>query len=172
MWSKRCRRTCNRSMMIDMWATCVALHATRACGQKCERTWRHLACDPGHATSHVEHEGRFCSSEDQISSVQTSPRGYSLKIGPVQSSRQYWVSAKSSSINKLFIGIEHCETENLVMVLLLASHCFLKLKPLSQSWSRKWWARFSLVDHQGQVSHVDMTTPGESGRGPGHGDSY
>ncbi|KAF2611864.1 hypothetical protein F2Q70_00011549 [Brassica cretica] len=107
MWSKRCRRTCNRSMMIDMWATCVALHATRACGQKCERTWRHLACDPGHATSHVEHEGRFCSSEDQISSVQTSPRGYSLKIGPVQSSRQYWVSAKSSSINKLFIGIEH-----------------------------------------------------------------
>ncbi|KAF3589989.1 hypothetical protein F2Q69_00029047 [Brassica cretica] len=51
------------------------------------------------------------------------------------------------------------------------SHCFLKLVPLSQSWSGKWWARFSLVDHQGQVSHVDVTAPGESDRGPGHGES-
>ncbi|KAF3540035.1 hypothetical protein F2Q69_00022327 [Brassica cretica] len=50
-------------------------------------------------------------------------------------------------------------------------HCFLKLVPLSRSWSGKWWARFSLVDHQGRVSHVDVTAPGESDRGPGHGDS-
>ncbi|KAF3608954.1 hypothetical protein DY000_02047956 [Brassica cretica] len=50
-------------------------------------------------------------------------------------------------------------------------HCFLKLVPLSRSWSGKWLARFSLVDHQGRVSHVDVTAPGESDRGPGHGDS-
>ncbi|KAF2558231.1 hypothetical protein F2Q68_00015278 [Brassica cretica] len=51
----------------------------------------------------------------------------------------------------------------------LLGHCFLKLVPLSRSWSGKWWARFSLVDHQGRVSHVDVTAPGESDRGPGHG---
>ncbi|KAF3598554.1 hypothetical protein F2Q69_00035373 [Brassica cretica] len=27
------------------------------------------------------------------------------------------------------------------------------------------------LDHQGRVSHVDVTAPGESDRGPGHGDS-
>ncbi|KAF3557545.1 hypothetical protein F2Q69_00013738 [Brassica cretica] len=50
-------------------------------------------------------------------------------------------------------------------------HLFLKLVPLSRPRSGKWWARFSLVDHQGRVSHVDVTAPGESDRGPGHGDS-
>ncbi|KAF2560776.1 hypothetical protein F2Q70_00015770 [Brassica cretica] len=50
-----------------------------------------------------------------------------------------------------------------------SGHWFLKLVPLSRSWSGKWWARFSLVDHQGRVSHVDVTAPGESDRGPGHG---
>ncbi|KAF3534075.1 hypothetical protein DY000_02039646 [Brassica cretica] len=27
------------------------------------------------------------------------------------------------------------------------------------------------LDHQDRVSHVDVTAPGESNRGPGHGDS-
>ncbi|KAF3540138.1 hypothetical protein F2Q69_00020344 [Brassica cretica] len=67
-------------------------------------------------------------------------------------------------------GEQHHDSGNPTWIL-EPSHCFLKLVPLSRSWSGKWWARFSLVDHQGRVSHVDVTAPGESDRGLGHGDS-
>ncbi|KAF3526636.1 hypothetical protein F2Q69_00048285 [Brassica cretica] len=47
-------------------------------------------------------------------------------------------------------------------------HCFLKwsCRGLESGGLSLTW-----LDHQGRVSHVDVTAPGETDRGPGHGDS-
>ncbi|KAF3604444.1 hypothetical protein F2Q69_00034953 [Brassica cretica] len=88
---------------------------------------------PKNCPEAIEDSVRLQISQSRpVSFFMIKPRFCQVEISSVQSSQVvHWVLAKSSPINQLLIDIEHC-------------HCFLKLVPLSRSWSEKWWARFSL----------------------------
>ena len=54
-----CCRACNRSMLIDMWAPCVAVHADKTCWWTSGRPGSHEMLQrmrSGHAAGHVEHK--------------------------------------------------------------------------------------------------------------------
>ncbi|KAF2551772.1 hypothetical protein F2Q68_00037530 [Brassica cretica] len=125
----------------------------------------------------VDSEGRY-STERQDSAQSVILYDYSEVRFSAERFKELSISGRRfcSSPDQSIEACQFLHDETEVPVIfkdsfIAGGHCFLKLVPLSRLWSGKWWARFSLVDHQGRVSHVDVTAPGESDRGPGHGDS-